>query len=578
MNKFLSYKLVLAVALFCASCNSFLDVLPRGVANEEDLQNAVGAEKLAVAAYATLGNDHWHEPYTSMWPYGNVRSGDAYKGGLGAADQGEYHQYEIFSTVRADMDKGNRIWTRLYIGVQRANAAIKVLNVLDEAGFKDKTKRLAEMRFLRAHYHFLLKILFKKIAYVTDDLDADDIEKLSNDELSDNDLWQKIADDFRFAADNLPAPRTDVGRPNQTVAKAYLAKTRLYQAYMQDNQNSVTSVNQEYMNEVISLTTEVINSGEFSLFDDIGKNFLWNYDNGSESVFAVQRSKDDGTPIGRIDMSTALNYPMYPGYGCCSFHRPTQNLVNSFRTSDKGLPLFNDFNTVSMKDSVDFIKNTIDPRLDHSVGIPSHPYKYQQNVIYRAATFTREPGTYGPYSAMKEVQQLGCPCLTTAQTYAYPASSKNSNVIRFSDVILWKAEALIEVGRIDEALPLINQIRTRAKNSTNLLKNANGKFMSNYSMDVYKPGENIVWNKANATTALRWERRLEFALEGIRFFDLVRWGIAAETMNNYFETEKTRVPHLSAANFTKGRDEYLPVPEQQIQRSNKIYKQNNGWN
>lgn len=265
MNKFLSYKLVLAAALFCASCNSFLDVLPRGVANEEDLQNAVGAEKLAVAAYATLGNDHWHEPYTSMWPYGNVRSGDAYKGGLGAADQGEYHQYEIFSTVRADMDKGNRIWTRLYIGVQRANAAIKVLNVLDEASFKDKTKRLAEMRFLRAHYHFLLKILFKKIAYVTDELEADDIEKLSNDELSDNDLWQKIADDFRFAADNLPAPRTDVGRPNQTVAKAYLAKTRLYQAYMQDNQNSVTSVNQEYMNEVISLTTEVINSGEFSV-------------------------------------------------------------------------------------------------------------------------------------------------------------------------------------------------------------------------------------------------------------------------------------------------------------------------
>jgi hypothetical protein len=577
MNKLFSYKLLLAVTLFCASCNSFLDVLPRGVANEDDLQNAIGAEKLAVAAYASLGNDHWFEPYTSMWPYGNVRAGDAHKGGLGAADIGEYHQYEIFSTTRTDMDSGNRMWTRLYIGVQRVNAAIRVLNSLDENSFKEKTHRLAEMRFLRAHYHFLLKILFKKIPFVTDELSADDVEKLSNDALTDGELWQKIADDFKFAVDNLPAQKSDVGRPYQTVAKAYLAKVRLFQAYVQNEQNQVISINQEHLNEVIALTTEVIDSGEFGLFDDFSKNFLWSFDNGQESVFAVQRSKDDGSPIGRIDMSTALNYPMYPGYGCCSFHRPTQNLVNSFRTSPTGLPLFNDYNSVSLKDSADFIKNTIDPRLDHTVGIPSHPYKYQQNVIYRTATFTREPGTYGPYSAMKEVQQLSCPCLTTAQTYAYPSSSKNNTVIRFSDVILWKAEALIEVGRFNEALPLINQIRTRARNSTGLLKYANGKVISNYNMDVYKPGQNITWNKATATHALRWERRLEFALEGYRFFDLVRWGIAAETVSEYFATEKTRVPHLASASFTKGRDEYLPVPEQQIQRSNRLYKQNSGW-
>jgi hypothetical protein len=577
MNKLLIYKTLLAVGLFCASCNSFLDVLPRGVANEEDLQNAVGADKLAVAAYASLGNDHWFEPYTSMWPYGNVRAGDAHKGGLGAADLGEYHQYEIFSTNRTDMDAGNRVWTRLYIAVQRTNAAIKVINTLTEASFPNKTQRLAEMRFLRGHYHFLLKILFKKIPFVTDEMETDDIEKLSNDTLTDIELWQRIADEFKFAVDNLPAERMEIGRPNKNVAKAYLAKVKLYQAYVQNDQHQVTSVNQELLKEVISLSSEVIDSGEFSLFDDYSKNFLWNFDNGSESVFAVQRSKDDGSPIGRIDMSSALNFPMYPGYGCCSFHRPTQNLVNSFRTSNTGLPLFNDFNTVVMKDSVDFIKNTIDPRLDHTVGIPSHPYKYQQNVIYRTATFTREPETYGPFSAMKEVQQLSCPCMTTAQTFAYPASSKNNNVIRFSDIILWKAEALIETGRIDEALPLINQIRGRAKNSVGLLKYESGKMISNYNMDIYKPGENIVWNKENAITALRWERRLEFALEGYRFFDLVRWGIAAETLTEYFATEKTRVPHLSSAKFTKGRDEYLPIPEQQIQRSNRIYVQNSGW-
>jgi len=575
--KYLSNYLFLLFALSLGACNSFFNEPPQGAVSEGDLHSADAAEKQVIAAYASLGNDHWMQPYTSLWPYGNVRAGDAYKGGLGAADQGEYHQYEIFSTIRTDMDKGNRMWTRIFIGVQRANAALKIINSLDESTYPEKTSRTAEMRFLRGHFYFLLKILFKYPPYVTEDLEVDDINNLPNSSLSNDELWSKIAEDFQFAVDNLSLERLDVGRPNKTVAQAYLAKVKLYQAYQQDEQNNVTSIQADKLEDVVRLTDEVIQAGAFGLFDDFGKNFLWAYDNGTESIFAVQRSKDDGSPIGRIDMSTALNYPMYPGYGCCSFHRPTQNLVNSFQTTTAGIPNFDHYNDIVIRDPADFNNHFIDPRLDHTVGIPSHPYKYQPNVIYQVETFTREAGTYGPYSTMKEVQQLDCPCLTTAKTYSYPASSKNNVVIRFSDVLLWKAEALIELGRQDEALPLINTIRTRAKNSTNMLTFANGSAIANYKVEPYKPGDNIVWNQENARTALRYERRLEFALEGMRFFDLVRWGIAAETMNSYFTVEKTRVPHLSAAKFTKNRDEYLPIPEQQIQYSKGIYKQNNGW-
>ena len=578
MKKILVIMQAVILVVSLSSCERFLSYPPQGAASEENLNNPEGAEKLVIAAYASLGNDHWHEPYTTLWPYGNVRAGDAYKGGLGAADQGEYHQYEVFSTIVTDMDKANRIWSRLFLGIQRANSALGVIAAIPDDAYPEKQERIAEMHFLRGHFSFILKMLFKQIPIIREGLTSDEINLVSNVEYSNDEQWSKIGEDFEFAIANLPSERTDRGRPNTTVAKAYLAKVRLYQAYEQDEQNNVININQTRLEEVIRLVDEVINSGEFGLSEDYAMNYLWEYDNGIESIFAVQRSKDDGSPIGRVDMSTALNYPMYPGYGCCSFHRPTQNLVNAFQTNGNGLPNFDGFNQTILRAAQDFIDHSVDPRLDHTVGIPTHPYKYQQDVIYSAEQFTREPATYGPYSTMKEVQQLDCPCLTTAKTYAYPTSSKNNDVIKYSDILLWKAEALIELGRQEAALPLINAIRIRAQNSTGRLTFADGTPVANYHIESYQPGSNIEWNQENARKALRWERRLEFALEGIRFFDLVRWGIASETLNTYFETEKTRVPHLDAAHFTKNRDEYLPIPERQIQYSKGIYEQNYGWN
>lgn len=578
MKNFRTVLILALVGFIMASCNDFLEVAPKGAVSEEDLNNPEGAEKLATAAYASLGNDHWHEPYTSMWPYGNVRADDAYKGGLGTADQGGYHQYEIFSSIRTDQDKGNRMWERLYIGVQRTNGALNRINSLSEEEYPLKAQRQAEMRFIRGHFHFLLKILFKRVPYIDETIPSDSLRFVSNTEYTNDELWNKIAADFQFAVENLPSAQEDVGRPNKTAAKAYLAKVRLYQAYEQDEQNNVVNINTERLQEVVNLTNDVIDSSQYGLFDDYAQNFLWAYDNGGESIFAIQRSKDDGTPVGRIDMSNALNFPMYDAYGCCSFHRPSQNLVNAFQTDTDGLPKYDTFNNVEIRDPEDFQDNTFDPRLDHTVGVPSHPYKYQTNVIYNVEEFTRAPQIYGPFSAMKEVQQVDCPCLTSSQAHAYPATSKNNVIIRYADVLLWKAEALIELGRHNEALPIINEIRERAQSSTDRLVYANGDLVSNYNIELYDPGVNINWTQQDARRALRWERRLEFAMEGIRFFDLVRWGIAAETLNEYFEVERTRYSYFSTAHFTKNRDEYLPIPLQQIDFSEGTYEQNYGWN
>jgi hypothetical protein len=465
------------------------------------------------------------------------------------------------------------LWFRLYIGIARANEALARINNLTEEEYPEKAQRQAEMRFIRGHFNFLLKILFKQFPYIDETKVKEEYAQISNVEFSSNELWGKVADDFQFAAENLPALTPDAGRANQGAAKAYLAKTLLYQAYEQDEQHNVVNVNREKLEQVVSLVDEI--SGAYNLVNDYGQNFLWQYDNNTESVFAIQRSIDDGTPTGRVDMGTALNYPMGNAYGCCWFNIPSQDLVNSYRTDQNGLPVFENYNTTDLVTAQDFKATNVDPRVNHTVGIPGQPWKYQPNLVYEQS-WARTPEIYGVFSSMKDAQLPDCPCLRKVGPFF--ASSKNNVIIRFADVLLWKAEALIELGRQDEALPIINMIRERAQSSTEMLKDASGSYMSKYQIETYKPGENINWTQDVARQALRWERRLEFAMEGIRFFDLVRWGVAAETLNAYFETEEEKRQYLKDAQFQEGRDEYLPIPQQQIDFSKGLYQQNTNWN
>jgi hypothetical protein len=272
-------------------------------------------------------------------------------------------------------------------------------------------------------------------------------------------------------------------------------------------------------------------------------------------------------------MGVALNYPMNKEFGCCGFHLPSQNLVNAFKTDKNGLPMFDHFNDADAKEGADFTGNTFDPRLDHTVAIPGHPYKYSRFVYEK--TWARAPQIYGYFSSLKETVAPDDPSFQKIPPFM--SSSKNTDVIRFDDVLLWKAEALIQLNRQDEALPLINAIRSRAQTSTARLKYADGTYYSNYKISIYQPGVNCTWTKDFAWKALIWERRLEFAMEGNRFFDLVRWGIAADYLNSYFTSESTKRVYLKDAKFTKNKDEYLPIPLNQLNYSRGVYKQNSGW-
>ena len=100
------------------------------------------------------------------------------------------------------------------------------------------------------------------------------------------------------------------------------------------------------------------------------------------------------------------------------------------------------------------------------------------------------------------------------------------------------------------------------------------KDAANYNIGLYPAAG---WTQDYARRALRFETRLEKAMEGERFFDLVRWGIAAETMNTYIGKEKDTRVYYSIADFTQGRDEYLPISRPQYNFSNGNYVQNPGY-
>jgi hypothetical protein len=559
---------ILSGLIILSSCKKALDYTPKGVLSSSDLKSPTAVEGLVTAAYAAIGNGDMIGPIYSDWAYGSVRSDDAYKGGGGTGDVGEVDALEHYNLVTPSMDSFvSRTWKNLFKSISRANVAIRAVNSLSDADFPNKKIRLAELRFLRAHSYFTMKLLYKNIPIFDETATEADILKVSNT-LSNDDSWNKIAADFQYAVDNLPATQPELARANKLNAQAYLAKLKLYQAYEQDGNHHVININKTRLQEVVTLTQAVITSGKYSLSPDIADNFLPETENGPESVFAIQFTINDGTTAGRLNFEDGLNYPHgAPQYGCCGFHAASQNLVNAYTTDANGLPNFDTFNN----SIADLSKVTVDTRIDHTVGIDGHPYKYDNTKPF-SNSWVRDPGVYGNFHTMRNQQ------LATSSSYfklgPFMGSAKNYDILRYDDVLLMQAEAYIELGQQANALPLINQIRNRAAASTGRLKKLDGTFPSIYNIKPYSLAN---WTQDYARKALQWERRLEFATEGARFFDLVRWGIAEKTLNDYINVEKVRRPFLATAKFTAGRDEYLPIPQSEITFTNGLYKQNPGY-
>ena len=564
---------VLSCTLLLCSCDSFLDQdVPQGILSGDQVNDPLYIDNIVISAYAIFISAEDVNSSFSMWNF-DVRSDDAYKGGISENDGDVFHQLEISQGIMTTNWNINDMWVRLYNCLSRVNAAIDALNTMDDS-YTLKAQRLGEMKFLRAYGHFLLKRLYKNVPFVVaPNMTEADYKALRNDTYTNDESWQLIADDLEYAYSVLPATQADKGRPTQASAAALLAKVYLYKAYRQDDpaSHAVTEINRDDLQKVLTYTDEAIyQAGGYGLEEDFHNNFRPEpqYENGKESVWAMQYSTNDGTNLGNCNWSYGLMVPGIEGVtdGGCDFYKPSQNIVNAFRTNADGLPYITDFN---QKD-FDAATDNADPRLWLTVGIAGFPYMFNPKYIMaRTHDWSRSNGLYGYNVTLKHnVDPDGGYLIRSKLWFGSPM---NRIVLRYADVLLMRAEALAQLGQNHEAIELVNRLRNRASRSTAMLAGYDVNYGAKIRVKAYTDDN-------DALARVKMERRLELAMESERFFDLVRWGEAAEVLNKYYMEEANDCRIYSNAAFTANKNEYLPIPHEQMAASNGHYKQNiGGW-
>jgi hypothetical protein len=462
----------------------------------------------------------------------------------------------------------------MYDGIGRCNAVLQFIAKSTDINEEEQKNLVGQARFLRGVYYFELKKVFNKVAYVDE---AVSYEANNFIVPNDSDIWPNIEADFNFAADNLPERQKEVGRANNWAARAFLAKAYIFQQKFSEAKAILDSV-------VVSGRTPA--GVKYGLTPKFSTNFDADADNSSESVFAVQHSVNDGSNGGNSSWGDVLNFPYNNGSadmpgGCCGFYQPTQNLVNAYRVDANGLPFLTTFNDVAVKNDAGlpgakvgetdpFVTEQapLDPRLDWTVGRRGIPYLDWGK--HPGQRWIRDQSNGGPYSPIKNVyykRQEGKATDNSFWTKGVVAT--NYSLIRFADVLLWAAEAEVEAGSLDKAMEYVNLVRERAGNPVGFVEGS----PANYEISEYTtfPTQEF------ARMAVRFERRLELAMEGHRFFDLVRWGIAGGTLNAYIAKEKTLRGYLGSANFVEGKNEYFPIPQGEIDQSQGALTQNPGY-
>lgn len=578
MKSFKIYLLSL-LTLGATACDDFIDVPPTGVV-DGDLAYSQ-PDKMVNSAYASLG-DCWFSYPFNLWPYGDLSSDDCLKGGSGTTDTG-YHPMEIWTTLTSTPGELDELWYRLYCNISRCNRALVALEQsgVEVLGEKTAAQRVGEVHFLRGHSYFKLLTVFRQIPWIDEEVFKNNTqERTPNNQYTYQQLFEKVIHEFELAYDALPVEVEDGGgRANRIAAAAYLAKCYLTLAWGDGYEatNGIKFINEKYMKKVVEYT-DVVKSSRYGYLADFGDIFLPDYKNSSESVFAVQTSQytEDNTRFGRANWSNMLN-GCWGMWSCgWDFHKPSQDLVNAYKTKN-GLPMFDDYDKTD-----DYPVNGVvtaqkwDPRLFHTVGLPTFPYKYESEFMMTTDN-SRTPNTYGFYTSLKDVPQR-----SDGETFegSWQAFAMNDYVFRYTDVMLMRAEALIELGELEEARGIINDIRQRAANSIDkhIAYAKDYCEIALYSSDDFS-------NKDKARTRLRWERRLEMAMESSRYFDLRRWGIASTVLNAYFEKEKDATydgvkygQYYQDAHYTPGKNEFYPIPYNQLYYVPGLYVQNKGYN
>lgn len=581
--KYFIFSLALLICISYACKKDFLNIQPIGSLKPAVIANLQGVEGLLIGAYASLdgypgsGDAGAWGPAISNWTFGSIAADDAYKGST-PDDQPDIVPLEKW-TANASNSYTTGKWTNSYYGVQRANDVLRILALAKDVPTDRAAEITAEARFIRGFHHFELKKVFNNVPYIGENITGDSSSPADITNIEGGgyvNIWPQIEEDFKFAMENLPETQPEVGRINKWGAEAFLAKVYMFQKKYSDAK---------------PLLDELISSGTTSdgvKYDLINysSNFnpAQNHKGDAEAVFSVQMSVNDGSGnaqnngqgVANGNFGDMLNFPYNDGPGaCCGFFNPSQSLANAYKTDANGLPLINDsYNSGSNVNDSSYA-GTLDPRIDWAIGRKGIPYLDWGH--HPGDAWIRDPANDGHFNAKKNVyakSQKGTLSSTESYWAATELTANNVNVIRFADVLLWAAEADLVLGDPGTALTLVNRVRSRAANPTGWVyigatyDPGSGTYSpkttpaANYKIGLYPAGS--FSDPVYALKAIIFERRLELSMEGQRFFDLVRWGIADVVLNAYADHEKTIVPVYVGAHFTKGKNEYFPIPQSQI--------------
>jgi len=573
--KNLTFAIVCSLSITIACSDDFLNVGATGSLSEAQMTSLSGIDGVLIGAYSSLNGtfgNRFEAP--NHWVTGSVAGGEANKG----TDPGDYSSINPVQRYETDATQGdlNQLWRGRFDGVSRANSVLKLIAMSETISAADAARLSGEARLLRGHFYFDLKKHFNNVPYIDETIEASDISDVPN---SPGVTWDAIIADFQYAFDNLPATQAQAGRVNKWAALAYLGKAKLYKKDFAGAKSAFDQV----------IASGVTPSGEkYALLDNYANIYNAEYDNHAEAVMDVEAANNSGS-TANANYFDDLNYPYNTGAdgpgNCCGFFQPSFSLANAFRTVN-GLPRVNGEEYTSdgelvtdygIESSDAFTQDSgpLDPRIDHSIGRRGIPYL--DWIAHPGKAWIRAQPYAGPYSPKKYIyykSQEGS--LTDASSWTRGYALMNYTIIRFADVLLMAAEAEIEAGSLDKALDYVNQVRRRAANSAHWVKNPDGSNAANYDIALYSSFP----SKDFATKALRMERKLELSGEGHRFFDLVRWGIAADELNKYlpYEASKGLVTKFGGARFTAGKNEYYPIPQTQIDiQGSDVLSQNPGY-
>jgi hypothetical protein len=596
--KKLSIAMVLLITLTMSnSCSDeFLNKEPWGVTAENVFYTEKGCIALLNGCYGVIGGGgqglgyDWGASVTN-WSFGSAASDDAYKGSE-VTDQvpaNDVEKWELISTNGYVSQKWR--WA-IGVGADRVNKTLRILKITEEKGAISAAvanEIRAEARFIRAFHYFEARLLYGDYLPILKE-DTEDVKAVSNVN-AEGAILNFIIEDLKFAWENLPETQAEVGRPTKYAAMALAAK-----AYLQDLKYA----------EAKPLLDNIINSGKYELMPKFIQNYEIATNNNKESIFEIQNSVNDGAGYGSYngEMGIGLNWPHGGDIGmCCGFHQPSQNLVNAYKVDDNGLPLFNTFNDTDFKNDQgvfsekEFIpddQTPVDPRLDFTVSRRGIPYK--DWGVNRGYQWIRKQPEGGPYLPTPK------PFLKKSEVGAFKdqtggwmsgVNANNFRYIRYAHILLWRAEVAAFENDLAKAKDLVNQIRLRAANDKVMGKvkvyelpasfypwgdsapGTNGNDIdwtqpaANYKIGVYTDFS----NKDEAMNAVQWEIRLEFATEGMRFFDLRRWDklpnkiggkSMSEILNGFAAADlRVRKDFMKGATFSEV-DKYVPIPQGQI--------------